>query len=71
MRYLLDTNTWIHYLNVRVRPVEVRLRRTQASDIAACSIVRAELLHGGESTKNATNALNASMHTRSVCIAPF
>jgi tRNA(fMet)-specific endonuclease VapC len=46
VRYLLDTNTWIFYLKRAGSPVEMRLRRTAASDIAVCSVVWAELLHG-------------------------
>jgi tRNA(fMet)-specific endonuclease VapC len=46
MRYLLDTNTWIHYLKRAGSPVEVRLRHTPAGDVAVCSVVWAELLHG-------------------------
>jgi len=46
MHYLLDTNTWIHYLKRPGSPVEARLRRTPVSDVAVCSIVWAELLHG-------------------------
>jgi len=45
MRYLLDTNVWIHYLK-SAAPVEDRLRKTPARDIAVCSVVWAELLHG-------------------------
>lgn len=46
MRYLLDTNTWIYYLKRVGSPVEARLRQTPASDVAVCSVVWAELLHG-------------------------
>jgi tRNA(fMet)-specific endonuclease VapC len=46
MRYLVDTNIWIHYLKTAGSPVESRLRRMPASDIAVCSVVLAELLHG-------------------------
>ncbi|HEY2413270.1 MAG TPA: type II toxin-antitoxin system VapC family toxin [Pirellulaceae bacterium] len=46
MRYLTDTNIWIYYLKHRGSPVEARLRQTPASEIAVCSIVWAELLHG-------------------------
>jgi tRNA(fMet)-specific endonuclease VapC len=46
MRYLLDTNTWIYYLKHAESPVETRLRGTPAGEIAVCSIVWAELLHG-------------------------
>jgi len=46
MRYLLDTNTWIDYLKRPGSLVESRLRRTLADDVAVCSVVWAELLHG-------------------------
>lgn len=46
MRYLLDTNTWIHYLKHADSPVAARLRRTSAQEVAVCSVVWAELLHG-------------------------
>lgn len=46
MRYLLDTNIWIFYLKNSSSLVGTRLRSTSASDIAVCSVVRAELLHG-------------------------
>jgi tRNA(fMet)-specific endonuclease VapC len=46
MRYLLDTNTWIDYLKRPRSLVERRLRGTRADDVAVCSVVWAELLHG-------------------------
>lgn len=46
MRYLLDTNVWIHYLKNAASPVASRLRQTPASEVAVCSVVWAELLHG-------------------------
>jgi tRNA(fMet)-specific endonuclease VapC len=46
MRYLLDTNIWIFYLKNSSSLVGHRLRNTSASDIAVCSVVLAELLHG-------------------------
>lgn len=46
MRYLTDTNIWIYYLKNRSSPVEAKLRITPATEIAVCSIVWAELLHG-------------------------
>jgi tRNA(fMet)-specific endonuclease VapC len=48
MRYLLDTNTWIHYLKRVGSPVEARLRQTLAAEVAVCSVVWAELLHGAQ-----------------------
>src|SRR5688572_23417631 len=46
MRYLADSNVWIHYLKNRNSAVEERLHRTPAADVAVCSVVWAELLHG-------------------------
>ena len=46
MRFLLDTNVWIHYLKNVSSPVASRLRKTPASEVAVCSVVWAELLHG-------------------------
>lgn len=46
MRYLVDTNAWIHYLKHAGSAVEARLRRTPAQEVAVCSVVWAELLHG-------------------------
>ena len=46
MRYLIDTNIWIYYLKRTGSSVEFRLRQTRATDIAVCSVVWAELLHG-------------------------
>jgi tRNA(fMet)-specific endonuclease VapC len=54
MRYLLDTNIWIFYLKNPSSLVGSRLRNTSASDIAVCSIVRAELLHGARKYEKRT-----------------
>ena len=52
MSYLLDTNTWIHYLKQPSSPIRARLPTLQPSDVVTCSIVRAELLHGAEKYGN-------------------
>ena len=46
MRYLPDTNVWIQHLKQVTSLVSVRLMRTPAAEIAVCSIVWAEMLHG-------------------------
>ena len=46
MRYLLDTNIWIFYLKNQDSDLGRKLKRTAAAEIAICSIVLAELLHG-------------------------
>lgn len=52
MRYLLDTNIWIFYLKATATPVRARLEQTSPTDIATCSIVCAELLHGARKYTN-------------------
>ena len=48
MRYLLDSNIWIEVLKAkRVRLVD-RFTRTRIDEMATCSPVRAELMHGAE-----------------------
>ena len=46
MLYLLDTNAWVHYLKNPNSIVAQRVERTPVKEIAVCSIVWAELLHG-------------------------
>jgi len=45
MIYLLDTNACIHYLNVRDSAVARKLATLQPTDVAVCSIVKAELFY--------------------------
>ncbi len=46
MAWLLDTNTWIHYLKNPASPVAHHLRQHFPPDILTCAVVKAELLHG-------------------------
>lgn len=46
MRYLLDTNACIRYLNDRDSSVARRLRSVSPSDVVLCSVVKAELYFG-------------------------
>lgn len=55
--YLLDTNTCIRYLNGRAPAVQHRLRALQPSDIAVCSIVKAELFFGAMRSQNPARSL--------------
>jgi len=52
MKYLLDTNTCIRYLNRRSIAVVNRLHKTPESEIAVCSIVKAELYFGAMKSQN-------------------
>lgn len=46
MKYLLDTNTCIRFLNGTSERVRQRMAAIEPRDIALCSIVKAELLYG-------------------------
>jgi len=46
MKYLLDTNTCIRYLNRRSPSIMRKLANVSPNDIAVCSIVKAELFAG-------------------------
>ena len=46
MKYLLDTNICIHYLNGTSRTVREKLQSLTPRDIALCAIVKSELLAG-------------------------
>lgn len=67
MRYLLDTNAWIHYLKQAGSPVQRRLRNTPASDVATCSVVWAELLYDARKYQNRAERVARIERT----LAPF
>lgn len=46
MKYLLDTNACIAFLNLRPASVEQHVRRLRPTDIVLCSVVKSELLFG-------------------------
>ncbi len=47
MKYLLDTNTCVHYLRYGAgSPVDARLAAATPGDVVLCSVVVAELLFG-------------------------
>ena len=52
MRYLLDSNIWIEVLKGKNRRLIDKFTRTHVSEIAACSPVRAELMHGAQKYKD-------------------
>jgi tRNA(fMet)-specific endonuclease VapC len=57
MRYLLDTNVCVVYLNGRSESVRDRLLSTPSDDIAVCSVVKAELFYGAFRSNNPTRTL--------------
>lgn len=67
MAFLLDTNSWIHYLKHANSPIRVRLESLLPNEIVCCSIVRAELLHGAEKYGNRGRRVAAVVQA----LAPF
>ena len=52
MKYLLDSNVCIQYLNQRSEKIIQRLQDLSDTDIVVCSIVKAELFYGAMRTHN-------------------
>ncbi len=46
MKYLLDTNTCIRYLNGTSELIRRRIERIHPENIAVCAVVKAELFYG-------------------------
>ena len=46
MKYLLDTNACIHYLNHNDSPIRKRMAKRRSDDVVVCSMVKAELYYG-------------------------
>jgi tRNA(fMet)-specific endonuclease VapC len=57
MRYLLDTNVCVMYLNGRSTSVRDRLLSVPLEDMAVCSVVKAELFYGALRSNNPTQTL--------------
>lgn len=57
MRYLLDTNVCVMYLNGRSELVRDRILSTPIQDMAVCSVVKAELFYGAMKSNNPTRTL--------------
>jgi len=52
MRYLLDTNTCIRYLNGTSEAIRRHIETTHPSEIVVCAVVKAELFYGAENSQN-------------------
>ena len=61
LKYLLDTNVCINYLNFPNSRVGQRVQSTPAREIAVCSVVKAELFYGSKKSKNPTLNLAKQM----------
>lgn len=56
MRYLLDTNVCVRFLNGDSVGLRQRFLRTDRQDIAVCSVVKAELFYGAMRSDDPTSA---------------
>ena len=61
MRYLLDTNTCIRYLNGRAPAVRLRLAAVRRDDDAICSPVKAELFYGAARSQDPLRSLQRQL----------
>ncbi len=61
MRYLLDTNTCIRYLNGRAPTVRQRLAAVHRDDVLVCSPVKAELFYGAARSQDPLRSLQRQL----------
>ncbi len=57
MRYLLDTNVCVRFLNGRSPAVRDRLLATSTNNMAVCSVVKSELFYGAMRSNNPLRTL--------------
>jgi tRNA(fMet)-specific endonuclease VapC len=57
MRYLLDTNVCVMYLNGRSVLVRDRILSTPSDEMAVCSVVKTELFYGAMRSNNPNRTL--------------
>ncbi|HKL01840.1 MAG TPA: type II toxin-antitoxin system VapC family toxin [Desulfotignum sp.] len=65
--YLLDTNVCIHFLNGSSPSIETHFRSRSPSQIAICSIVKAELLFGARNSQR----MDANLQRLKLFFAPL
>ncbi len=61
MRYLLDTNTCIRYLNGRAPSIRQRLAAVRRDDVVVCSPVKAELFYGAARSRDPSRSLQRQL----------
>jgi tRNA(fMet)-specific endonuclease VapC len=57
LKYLLDSNVCIRYLNGRSSSIRQRLQQIDTDKIALCSVVKAELFYGAMKSNNPKHTL--------------
>lgn len=67
MKYLLDSNACIVFLNQRSDKLKQRLEKCLSEQVVLCSVVKAELLYGAMKSQNPINNLSKIEHF----FAPF
>lgn len=72
MKYLLDTNTCIRYINGRSQNVVNKLDALNAGDAVVCSVVKAELFFGALRSQNPVKTMAGQKQFLSLFISlPF
>lgn len=62
MRYLLDTNVCVMYLNGRSIAVRDRIIAISSEDIVVCSVVKSELFYRAMRSNNPSRTLERQQH---------
>lgn len=72
MIYLLDTNACIHHLKFQNSIVTHKLIALRPSDVAVCSVTKAELFYGAMRSNNPTQSLRSQQEFLSQIVSlPF
>ncbi len=72
MKYLLDTNTCIRYMNGRSQSVTDKLNALNEGDAVVCSVVKAELFFGALRSQNPIKTMAGQRQFLSLFISlPF
>lgn len=61
MKYLLDTNACIRYINGRAPKLRTRIASTSHSDIAVSTITKAEMFYGSAKSTNPQRSLQKQL----------
>ena len=72
MRYLLDTNAWVDYLNQRYPGVAERVRSANPDELALSAVALAELRYGADKSQHpARNHARIDVIAREVPLIDF
>jgi tRNA(fMet)-specific endonuclease VapC len=72
VKYLLDSNVCIRYLNGRSSSIRKRLQQVDTDKIALCSVVKTELFYGAMKSNNFQKTLDRQQEFLSLFISlPF